>query len=157
MKSSRSRLPSVGVLCLLAAGCASVQRSAAEQDLRNSAISQMAYQLPDSSIWTAVGSLLGEEGYRWTGNPTPNGVLRTHWRCGSSSCDALRITLGPAGLDGRSVTVLRTSHEIGDSIVPQTERAFDVEWSLLRQLDPANASAIATAAQDGARRVVQTE
>lgn len=138
----------------LATGCTSFREAAMADELRNTTLTQTEYQAPAPVLWAAVEQLLRAQGYDVIGAPSPNGILRTRYRCRGSKCDALRVTVTPSGTCCHTLTVMRRDYEQSDSIVPMTEPAHDIEWSLLQTLEPAKAQAIEVAAKDGAHTLV---
>jgi hypothetical protein len=139
-------------LSLLSVACAGVEQKTIERNLRNEAVAGTVYKVPESAVWDGILAVLAERGYQWLGDEPREGVLGTDWKCGSDSCRALKVIVLPLNGNRRRVLVLRTTYDdtLGDNVVPVTQRALDVEWALLRRLEPTLASSIKASATAGA-------
>jgi hypothetical protein len=140
------------ILLAAAGGCATARQTLLEHQYREAAIGRVAYSQPDDAIWKEVTALLKSEGYFWQASAWRDSVLRTDWRCRGDRCDSLVVSLSNSGSE-RRVVASRTGYDTdADMKVPSTDRAYDIEWALLRRLDPDHARELESSTRVAAAR-----
>ncbi len=102
-------------------------------------------------------TIVVERGYDTLSFESGDGVLRTNWRCSMGHCDRLEISDIAVGSIHAVVAAFRKAYDAGDITVVETSRATDVEWELLKQLDPENAQRIEARANERADAQVRAE
>ena len=160
MGAIKGRTALLALLSLLVPlGCAALDQEAAARDVRDDSISRVTYGVSAPVLWDAVGGVLKKAGYQ--PGTLQEGALGTAVRCHGDTCDSVKVTVRSVDGKRRQLFARRSSYEGGNDIqVSSTDRAFDIEWVVLRQVDPKLASAIETNARQEAgeaQRRLETE
>ena len=84
----RSVVLSVAVSALSLGGCAAAEQATMERDLRDGAVAQTVYRLPESAVSDAARTVLTDHGYRLLRDARAD-VVQTDWQCSGSACNAV--------------------------------------------------------------------
>ena len=127
-------------------GCATLRAGMARQKYIHEQTQAHVYQMPIADVWPNVRKLLFERGYQVKGSDTGNAFsVETESKPGDAG-SAVRYLVQGTKLDERSCRVeftKMTSTPNGS----KSDRDLDLEWQLLKRVDPAGAQQIETAAQ----------
>jgi uncharacterized lipoprotein len=146
-----------GLVGLTLTSCVAARRDTYVDRFREQAASSFVYSASPRAVQEALTTLVAEDGYQTVDADSDDGVLRTNWRCSMGHCDRLEISDIPVGADHAVVAAFRKAYDAGDITVVETSRATDVEWALLKTLDPDNARRIEARATQRADSQLRAE